>query len=111
MPAKTTQPKIASGIALVGLAVSSPIVDAPSKPAKERKPNVSEKNSAEYATPDGSWNTLSVNDWLPGGVPPISLAKIVMATIKISVTVIVSIVIRVRVLKRASLAASTQIVM
>ena len=95
---------------MVGLAVSSPIVEAPSNPANDRKPNVSEKNSAPYPTPDGSVKTLIVNVWPSGADPPISLAKIVIVTIKISITVIVSILTSVRVLKRASLAARIQIV-
>src|SRR3954454_9369139 len=99
---------MASGIARRGLWVSSPIVDAASKPANDRKPNVRLKNSAEKPTPCGSVNTLSVKLWCCGAEPAISLTKITIATSEISVTVTPSTETSMRVLSLASLAASTQ---
>ncbi len=87
MPPKIATDRIARGMSFVGLRASSPRVADASKPANDRKPNTTPRNSAETPVPCWRLKTLHVK-WLPpGAVCPRSLANTVTVTTRIRATV------------------------
>src|SRR5919206_4569168 len=69
-----------------GLSVSSPSDAAPSKPAKDRKPNTAAVATVSTEVPPGTEKTSAVKPWLPGSVPVASFTKITTTRKTISAT-------------------------
>jgi hypothetical protein len=66
---------IARGMLRVGSSVSSPSAAAPSKPAKERKPNTAAVATVSSDVPDGTLKMSAVKPWSSGALPARSLTK------------------------------------
>src|ERR1700761_5865659 len=87
MPPKIATPRIARGMSLDGLCASSPSVADASKPAKDRKPNTTPRNSADTDVPGARLNTDQVNVDPPGAEWLSSLTNTTTVTTRIRVTV------------------------
>src|SRR5207248_9756318 len=107
-PPNSAVPRIARGMSLVGRAASSPSVDAASKPAKDRNPNTTPRNTAEVLVPGGTVNTLSVKCWPAGACPDTSRTSTTAVTSRINATVAPSTVSSTFVPRRAGVTVSSQ---
>src|SRR5215207_2522850 len=90
-PPKMATPRIARGMSRRGSCASSPSVAAASKPAKERKPKTTPRNTAERPVPPGTVNTEKSTVLPLGAVPVISLNRMITLTTRMSATVVPSI--------------------
>ena len=97
---------MARGTSRRGLRASSPSVAAASKPAKDRKPKTTPRNSAEVSVPAGTVNTDRSNVRPPGAVPPSSRTSTTTVTSRMSSTVTPSTTSSNRVPRRAGDTAS-----
>ncbi len=86
-PPKRVVPRIARGMSRFGLSDSSPRVDAASKPAKDRKPKTTPRNSADGAVPGGTEKTDMVNRCPAGALPISSRTSTTAVMVRISATV------------------------
>ena len=82
----STALRIARGISRRGLSVSSPSEAAPSKPAKDRKPNTAALPTTLSDVPLGSLKALAVIEVPCGEVPAISLMPMTIFRITMRVT-------------------------
>ena len=73
-----------------GSRASSPSVAAASKPAKERNPNTTPRNTAEVPVPAGTENTEKSRVLPFGAVPVASLIRMTTLTMRMSPTVVPS---------------------
>ena len=87
MPPKIAVPSIARGISLRGFFASSPKVAAASKPANERKPKTTPRNTVDPPVPFGIEKTDQSTPSPPGAVPPMSLERTMNAVIRMRTTV------------------------
>src|SRR5215212_4465226 len=105
-PPKMATPRIARGMSRRGSCASSPRVAAASKPAKERKPKTTPRNTAERPVPPGTVNTEKSRVLPLGAVPVASLTRMTTLTIRIRATVVASMTKRTLVPSRMLEAAS-----
>src|SRR5919202_6908490 len=89
-PPKTATLRIARGMSRRGSCASSPRVAAASKPAKERNPKTTPRNTAERPVPAGTVNTEKSTVLPLGAVPVARLNKMITLTIRVSATVVPS---------------------
>src|SRR5829696_8339548 len=85
-------PRIARGMSRRGSCASSPSVAAASNPAKERNPNTTPRNSADVPVPPGTENTEKSKVLPFGAVPVASRIRITTLTMRMSATVVPSII-------------------
>src|SRR5919107_6351804 len=89
-PPKTATPRTARGMSRRGSCASSPRVAAASKPAKERKPKTTPRNTAERPVPWGTVKTEKSKVFPFGAVPVASLTRMTTLNIRIRATVVAS---------------------
>src|SRR5215210_6710879 len=105
-PPKMATPRIARGMSRRGSCASSPSVAAASKPAKERNPNTTPRNTADVPVPAGTENTEKSRVLPFGAVPVASLIRMMTLTMRMSATVVPSMPRSTRVPSRMFAAAS-----
>src|ERR1019366_7990454 len=99
---------MARGMSRLGCLVSSPRVDAASKPAKDRKPKTTPRKTVDSGVPEGRLNTDQATPSPCGALWPASLPNTIAITMTIKATVMASAASSSRVPPRAGVMAIHQ---